>query len=87
MAGTPLRVKQHLIERLHDREITQDDLEALKMSCRPPVGGKLKMWIDGNPEVPEGPWWKEFGSFKLAGAGRHPKTFLTKDQPAFGVSL
>ena len=71
----PLRVKQHLIERLHDREITQDDLEA------------LKIWIDGNPEVPEGPWWKDFGSFKLAGASRHPKTFLTKDRPAFGVSL
>ena len=38
----PLRVKQLLIERLHDREIAQDDLES------------LKMWIDGNPAVPEG---------------------------------
>ena len=71
----PLRVKQHLIERLHDREITQDSLEA------------LKTWISSNPEVPEGSWWKDFGTFKLAGEGRYPKTFLTKDQAAFGKKL
>jgi len=38
----PLIVKQHLIQRLKDRTITQGDLEA------------LKTWIDQNPEVPAG---------------------------------
>lgn len=71
----PLGIKHHLIERLHRREITQNDVEA------------LKQWIAGNPEVPGGPWWIDFGSFKLVGEGKYPKTFLTKDQAAFGTKL
>ena len=71
----PLRIKQHLVERLKEREITQDDLEA------------LKLWIGRNPEVPEGAWCKDFGSFTLAGEGRYPKTFLTRSQPCVGKKL
>ena len=71
----PFPVKQHLIERLREREITQDDLRA------------LRLWISTDPEVPEGPWWKDFGTFKLTGEGRYPKTFLTWDQAAFGHEL
>jgi len=71
----PLSIKQHLIERLREREITQGDLEA------------LKVWIGGNPEVPDDPWCKDFGSFKLAGEGRYPRTFLTRDQPCYGKRL
>ncbi len=71
----PLRVKQHLIERLKEREITQGDLE------------ELKLWIAGNPEVPKGPWCKTFGSFTLAGEDEYPKTFLLKGQPCFGKQL
>lgn len=71
----PLRLKQHLIERLHQREITQADLEA------------LRIWIGSDPELPDGPWWKDFGTFKLTGEGRFPKTFLTKDQAAFGQKI
>lgn len=71
----PLGIRQHLVERLRDRAITPDDLEA------------LRQWIAGDPEVPEGPWWKDFGTFKLAGEGKHPKTFLVKGQAAFGKQL
>jgi hypothetical protein len=71
----PLSIKQHLIERLREREITRDDLET------------LKFWIGGNPEVPGGPWCKDFGSFKLAGEGRYPRTFLMRDQPCYGKRL
>ena len=71
----PLRLKQHLVERLHEREITQDDLQA------------LRRWISTDPEVPEGPWWKDFGTFKLTGEGRYPKTFLTRHQAPFGEQL
>ena len=71
----PLRLRQHLVERLHEREITQDDLQA------------LRLWIGTDPEVPEGPWWKDFGTFKLTGEGQYPKTFLTRHQAAFGREL
>jgi hypothetical protein len=70
----PLRLKPHLVERLREREITQKDLQA------------LRLWISSDPEVPEGPWWKDFGTFKLTGVGRYPKTFLTRHHP-FGQEL
>ena len=71
----PLQLKQHLVERLREREITRDDLEA------------LRRWISTDPEVPDGPWWKNFGTFKLTGEGQFPKTFLTRHQSAFGQEL
>jgi hypothetical protein len=37
---------------------------------------RLRLWIDSKPEVPEGLWYKDFGSFNLCGEGRYPKTFL-----------
>ncbi len=45
------------------------------------------MWIEANPDVPDGPWCKGFGSFKLAGEGKYPKTFLTKHQRCVGKNL
>lgn len=39
------------------------------------------------PEVPEGPWYKDFGSFKLCGEGKYPKTFLLAGQVAVGQRL
>lgn len=71
----PLRLKEHLIERLRERQITQDDLLA------------LRIWIGTDPEVPDGAWWKNFGTFKLTDEGRYPKTFLTRHQAAFGQKL
>ena len=71
----PLPLKQHLVERLREREITQDDLMA------------LRAWIATDPEVPEGPWWKDFSTFRLAGEGQYPKTFLSRSQAAFGRKL
>ncbi len=37
--------------------------------------------------VPEGKWFKDFGSFKLCGEGQYPKTFLGKGQTATGQKL
>ena len=73
--GLPLGVREHLLERLRSREIKPEDIL------------EPDQWIRSNPEVPDGPWWKEFRAFKLAGVGQHPKTFLTKDQFAFGIRL
>jgi hypothetical protein len=37
--------------------------------------------------VPEGNWYKDFGSFKICGHGKFPKTFLLGDQAAKGQPL
>ncbi len=68
----PYGRREHLYDRLRTREISQGDLE------------KLRDWIQTNPIVPEGRWYKDFGSFKLTGTGSVPQTFLTKDQAAGG---
>ena len=48
---------------------------------------QLRLWIETNPEVPEGEWYKDFGSFKICGDGPEPKTFLTQGQVAKGTKL
>ncbi len=35
----------------------------------------------------EGRWFKDFGSFKLCGEGKYPKTFLLAGQTATGEEL
>jgi hypothetical protein len=48
---------------------------------------QLRLWIETQPEVPDGQWYKDFGSFKLCGEGPYPKTFLLAGQVARGVKL
>jgi hypothetical protein len=71
----PPGVRQHLIDRMRDRAICIADLN------------QLRLWIDSNPEVPEGDWYKNFGSFKICGRGSYPKTFLLHGQAAKGEAL
>ena len=71
----PSAVRDHMIERMHDRKISLDDLN------------RLRVWMESNPDVPEGPWYKDFGSFKLCGEGQYPKTFLLAGQSAIGKKL
>jgi len=40
-----------------------------------------------DPDVPEGDWYKDFGTFKLCGTGRYPSTFLLAEQAARGSKL
>ena len=40
-----------------------------------------------DPDVPEGDWYKDFGTFKLCGTGRFPSTFLMSGQSARGRKL
>jgi hypothetical protein len=35
----------------------------------------------------QGRWFKDFGSFKLCGEGKYPKTFLLAGQAAMGEQL
>lgn len=71
----PKRVQDHLLDRLRVRQVTAQDLRM------------LLDWINSNPHVPDGPWCKDFGSFKVVGEGRFPKTFLTKEQPCYGKEI
>ena len=71
----PQPVKNHLLDRVRAREIGAGDLTA------------LLAWINTNPEVPAGDWCRDFGSFKLAGRGPLPKTFLTREQPCYGQPI
>ena len=71
----PKAVQGHLVERMHDRKISVEDLN------------RLRLWMEGRPEGPEGPWFKDFGSFKLCGEGKYPKTFLMAGQLATGQKL
>jgi len=71
----PPRVRQHLMDRMRDRSISLDDLN------------RLRLWIESEPEVPQGDWYKDFGSFKICGSGSYPKTFLLRGQLAKGEAL
>ena len=71
----PPAIRQHLIDRMHDRSISIEDLS------------KLRSWIESQPVTPDGEWYKNFGSFKLCGEGPYPKTFLLRGQVAKGKAL
>jgi hypothetical protein len=71
----PRSVRDHLIERMRDRNIGIEDLN------------RLRLWLETKPLVPEGFWYKDFGSFKLSGEGKYPKTFLLQGQAARGQKL
>jgi hypothetical protein len=74
-AKFPEALRRHLIERMSDRSITLTDLN------------QLRLWVETNPEVPVGDWYKDFGSFKLCGEGAYPKTLLLPGQSARGTKL
>jgi len=48
---------KHLLERVHQHEISLADL------------GRLQEWVKAEPKGPDGDWYKDFGSFKLCGSG------------------
>ncbi len=75
VGGPSTGLREHLFERLREREISAEDLY------------QLKLWRESEPEAPEGAWYKDFGSFRISGEGEYPKTFLLRGQPARGQKL
>jgi hypothetical protein len=71
----PPALREHLFDRLIDRQITAEDLY------------QLKVWRESEPDAPEGEWYKDLGSFKICGEGKFPKPFLMKGQAARGRAL
>ena len=71
----PAPLRNHLFDRLRDRQISAEDLY------------RLKVWRESEPDAPDGEWYKDFGSFKICGEGQFPKTFLLMGQAAKGKAL
>lgn len=71
----PPALRRHLAERMRERAIAIDDLY------------RVRLWVDAKPVVPDGDWYRDFGSFKLCGRGRFPRTFLLPGQAAKGQEL
>lgn len=61
----PRGILDHLIDRYRSGRISAADFT------------ELKHWLESDPEVPAGMWYKRFPKFTLAGEGELPKTFLT----------
>jgi len=53
MADLPPQLRRRLLERAKERKITLEDIFA------------LEEWRLHSPDVPEGPWFKDFGSLSL----------------------
>jgi len=63
-SGLPAAIRDHLVERMHDRNINLDDLN------------QLRLWMESMPEVPEGLWYKDLArSNSAARAGIRKPSF------------
>ena len=71
----PAGILNHLVERFRDGRISVKDF------------GTLKHWLESEPEVPAGKWYKRFDKFTLAGEGELPKTFLTSRMTPIGEEV
>ena len=68
----PPALFQHLLERVQNRKIPPSQLEL------------LARWLDAEPEVPEGEWYKRFSGMIVCGEGELIRTFLLPGQLAKG---
>jgi len=60
----PSQIMTHLVQRYRDGRISAADFD------------ELKEWLESDPEVPQGMWFKRFQRFSLVGEGDLPKSFL-----------
>ena len=65
----------HLLERIHSRHISVDQLAL------------LADWLATEPEVPDGRWFKRFSGMILCGEGELIRTFLAPGQAAMGEEM
>ena len=64
----PPALFQHLLDRIERRKIPASQLQL------------LAKWLDTEPEVPEGHWYKRFSGMTAGGEGELVKTFLLPGQ-------
>lgn len=63
---------QHLLDRVQSGKIPASQLEL------------LAKWLDGEPEVPVGQWYKQFSGTAVCGEGELIKTFPLAGQVSKG---
>jgi hypothetical protein len=71
----PPALFRHLLDRVEQRQIKARQLEL------------LAAWLDGEPEVPEGPWYKRFSGMTVCGEADLIKTFLLPGQTPKGTQV
>jgi hypothetical protein len=71
----PEALLRHLLERVRQREISHEQIVL------------LAHWLDANPEVPAGKWFKRFSGMTVCGDGELVKTFLQPGQLPTGEEL
>ena len=71
----PPALFRHLLDRIQERRIDASQLEL------------LAKWLDGEPEVPEGPWYRKFSGMTVCGEGELIKTFLMPGQAPRGKQI
>lgn len=65
----------HLLTRMRQRNIPSEQIIL------------LARWLDTEPEVPEGKWFKQFSGLTVCGEGELIKTFLRPGQVATGEEM
>lgn len=68
----PKQLMEHLLLRMRQREISYDQLVA------------LGAWLDTEPAVPAGRWFKRFPAMTVCGEGSFITTFLRSNQTPTG---
>lgn len=71
----PRQLYTHLLERVQQRHISGKELAL------------LVEWLDQQPEVPEGKWFKRFPGMTVCGEGELVKTFLVPGQVPLGEEI
>lgn len=71
----PEALLRHLLTRVRQREISDSQIIL------------LARWLDTDPEVPEGKWFKKFSGLTVCGEGELIKTFLQFGQIATGKEV
>ena len=73
--NVPPALLQHLLDRVQSRALPASQLEL------------LAQWLDTEPDVPEGQWYKRFSGMTVCGEGELIKTLLLPGQAPKGQRL
>jgi hypothetical protein len=73
--GVPRALLEHLWLRVEEREISVTQLEL------------FANWLENEPEVPAGKWFKRFAEMTVCGEGEWVKTFLRVGQLPEGEEI
>lgn len=73
--NVPRAVIEHLAQRIRERHVPIEDLQA------------MARWLDTNPTVPSGQWFKRFSQIIVCGKGGLVKTILEDCHTAVGTEV